>query len=74
MGTYARSTAPRQRPPHRLTDRRALAMSPTNNQAIDAGAALSAPDFATFYTPGPKGYTEYPTPRRWRRSAAPFEV
>lgn len=22
---------------------------------------LAAPDFATFYTPGPKGYTDYPT-------------
>ena len=25
-----------------------------------AGAALNAPDPATFYTPGPKGYTDYP--------------
>jgi N-ethylmaleimide reductase len=24
------------------------------------GAALNAPDFSTFYTPGPKGYTDYP--------------
>ena len=24
-------------------------------------APLNAPDFATFYTPGPKGYTDYPT-------------
>ncbi len=24
------------------------------------GAAVNAPDFATFYTPGPKGYTDYP--------------
>ena len=24
------------------------------------GRALHAPDFATFYTPGPKGYTDYP--------------
>jgi N-ethylmaleimide reductase len=24
------------------------------------GAALNAPDFGTFYTPGPKGYTDYP--------------
>jgi len=23
------------------------------------GAALNAPDFSTFYTPGPKGYTDY---------------
>lgn len=25
-----------------------------------AGASLNAPDMATFYTPGPKGYTDYP--------------
>ncbi len=24
------------------------------------GAELNAPDFSTFYTPGPKGYTDYP--------------
>jgi N-ethylmaleimide reductase len=24
------------------------------------GAALAVPDFATFYTPGPNGYTDYP--------------
>jgi N-ethylmaleimide reductase len=24
------------------------------------GAALNAPDMSTFYTPGPKGYTDYP--------------
>jgi N-ethylmaleimide reductase len=28
---------------------------------MKAGAALNATDFATFYTPGPKGYTDYPT-------------
>lgn len=26
-----------------------------------AGAALNAPDMSTFYTPGPMGYTDYPT-------------
>lgn len=26
-----------------------------------ADAPLNAPDMATFYTPGPKGYTDYPT-------------
>ena len=26
---------------------------------LASGAALAAPDFATFYTPGPKGYTDY---------------
>jgi N-ethylmaleimide reductase len=25
------------------------------------GAALNTPDPSTFYTPGPKGYTDYPT-------------
>lgn len=25
------------------------------------GIALQAPDFGTFYTPGEKGYTDYPT-------------
>jgi N-ethylmaleimide reductase len=25
-----------------------------------AGAALNAPDMSTFYSPGPKGYTDYP--------------
>jgi N-ethylmaleimide reductase len=25
------------------------------------GAALNTPDQTTFYTPGPKGYTDYPT-------------
>jgi len=24
------------------------------------GAAVNAPDMSTFYTPGPKGYTDYP--------------
>jgi N-ethylmaleimide reductase len=28
---------------------------------IKAGAALNAPDASTFYTPGAKGYTDYPT-------------
>ncbi len=26
-----------------------------------SGAALTPPDFSTFYTPGPKGYVDYPT-------------
>jgi N-ethylmaleimide reductase len=29
-------------------------------ERLRRGVALSAPDFATFYTPGPKGYTDYP--------------
>jgi N-ethylmaleimide reductase len=28
---------------------------------LERGLALNAPDFATFYTPGPKGYTDYPS-------------
>jgi N-ethylmaleimide reductase len=27
---------------------------------LEQGLPLNAPDFATFYTPGPKGYTDYP--------------
>jgi N-ethylmaleimide reductase len=27
---------------------------------MQKGAALNAPDMSTFYTPGPKGYTDYP--------------
>ncbi|MFI5298113.1 MAG: alkene reductase [Polyangiales bacterium] len=27
---------------------------------LKSGAALNAPDFSTFYTPGEKGYTDYP--------------
>jgi N-ethylmaleimide reductase len=26
-----------------------------------SGAALNAPDMDTFYTPGPKGYIDYPS-------------
>jgi hypothetical protein len=36
-----------------LTRRRAIGNLP-------AGAALNPPDADTFYTPGPKGYTDYP--------------
>jgi N-ethylmaleimide reductase len=27
---------------------------------LQGGLPLNSPDFATFYTPGPKGYTDYP--------------
>ena len=30
-------------------------------QRLKAGAALNAPDMETFYTPGEKGYTDYPS-------------
>lgn len=29
-------------------------------ERLRTGAALAAPDMSTFYTPGPKGYTDYP--------------
>lgn len=28
---------------------------------LERGLPLNAPDFSTFYTPGPKGYTDYPS-------------
>ncbi|MCB9640960.1 MAG: alkene reductase [Myxococcales bacterium] len=30
-------------------------------ERLRQGAELNAPDFSTFYTPGPKGYIDYPT-------------
>ena len=30
-------------------------------QRMRANTALNALDMSTFYTPGPKGYTDYPT-------------
>jgi N-ethylmaleimide reductase len=35
--------------------------NPDLPERIKAGAALNTPDSKTFYTPGPKGYTDYPT-------------
>jgi N-ethylmaleimide reductase len=34
--------------------------NPTLVAKLKAGIALRAPDFATFYTPGPAGYVDYP--------------
>lgn len=34
--------------------------NPDLPERLKAEAALNAPDMATFYTPGPKGYTDYP--------------
>ncbi|OYU46448.1 MAG: alkene reductase [Burkholderiales bacterium PBB4] len=34
--------------------------NPDLPERIKAGAALNAPDSSTFYTPGAKGYTDYP--------------
>jgi N-ethylmaleimide reductase len=35
--------------------------NPDLEERIRKHAALNAPDMATFYTPGPKGYVDYPT-------------
>jgi N-ethylmaleimide reductase len=37
-----------------------LLANPDLPQRWQTGAALNAPDMSTFYTPGPKGYTDYP--------------
>jgi len=34
--------------------------NPDSVQRMRANAPLNAPDMETFYTPGPKGYTDYP--------------
>ena len=39
---------------------RAFLANPTLPAKLAAGAELTAPDMSTFYTPGPKGYTDYP--------------
>ena len=38
-------------------------------ERIKAGADLNAPDQDTFYTPGPEGYTDYPTMAEQERNA-----
>jgi len=40
---------------------RAFIANPDLVARIKAGAPLNTPDQATFYTPGPKGYVDYPT-------------
>lgn len=39
----------------------AFLANPDLPERIQAGAELNAPNPATFYTPGPEGYTDYPT-------------
>jgi N-ethylmaleimide reductase len=39
---------------------RAFLANPDLVARLRAGASLNAPDMATFYTPGAKGYTDYP--------------
>jgi N-ethylmaleimide reductase len=40
---------------------RAMLANPDLVERMQKGAALNAPDAATFYTPGAKGYTDYPS-------------
>jgi N-ethylmaleimide reductase len=40
---------------------KAILANPDLKTRWETGAALNAPDMSTFYTPGPKGYTDYPT-------------
>ena len=35
--------------------------NPDLPERLKTGAELNQPDFSTFYTPGEKGYTDYPT-------------
>lgn len=39
----------------------AFLANPDLVRRLQYGAALNRPDFATLYTPGPKGYNDYPT-------------
>ncbi len=39
---------------------RAFLANPDLPTRWETGATINAPDFATFYTPGPTGYTDYP--------------
>ena len=40
---------------------RSFLANPDLVQRMQADAPLNPPDMSTFYTPGPKGYTDYPT-------------
>lgn len=46
---------------HLVAFGRPLLANPDLVERFRQGAALNQPDFNTFYTPGPKGYTDYPT-------------
>jgi N-ethylmaleimide reductase len=40
---------------------RAFLANPDLVARMQKGAALNAPDMSTLYTPGAKGYTDYPS-------------
>jgi N-ethylmaleimide reductase len=44
-----------------IASAKAVLANPDLQKRWETGAALNAPDMSTFYTPGPKGYTDYPT-------------
>jgi N-ethylmaleimide reductase len=44
-----------------ITFGRAFLANPDLVERLKTGAALNEVDMATFYTPGPQGYTDYPT-------------
>jgi N-ethylmaleimide reductase len=45
---------------HLVAVGRPILANPDLKQRWQTGAALNPPDMSTFYTPGPKGYTDYP--------------
>jgi N-ethylmaleimide reductase len=40
---------------------RSFIANPDLVERLQASASLNAPDFSTFYSPGPQGYTDYPS-------------
>jgi N-ethylmaleimide reductase len=45
---------------HAIAVGKAILANPDLVTRWQKGGALNPPDFGTFYTPGPKGYTDYP--------------
>lgn len=48
-------------PPATAADGRNFLANPDLPRRWEIGAPLNEPDQSTFYTPGPRGYTDYPT-------------
>jgi N-ethylmaleimide reductase len=46
---------------HLVAFGRPFISNPDLVERLEQNAELAQPDFDTFYTPGPKGYTDYPT-------------
>ena len=64
VGGFERDTAERTLAEHRadlIAFGRPFLANPDLVARMKAGAPLNASDMATFYTPGEKGYTDYPT-------------